>query len=826
VLTACTALGGFNQGVERGDERERDSRSRYVKKWAACRRLQILFPVFELSQPHYSPLPMSQIVNEEPWEDEIRRYREQLAVCPTTHPRRGNACDELATALDRHWARTPSTVLLEEAITMHREALALRPDGHPDHAASCSSLGTALRKRYEVAGDTPSLDESIRMHREAIVLHPGGHPDRAMSCNNLATALHHRYRVTGGSDLLIEIITLHREALDLRPGEHPNRPQSCNNLANALFDHYELTGTTRLLDEIIKLHRESLALRPAGHPSCAIPCNNLANVLQVLYVMTGTTTLLDEIIKLHREALALHPVGHPVRAYLCNNLGNSLRHRYRVTGSSDLLNEMVELHREALALRPYGHPDRAAVCNNLAYTLGDRYRMTGSSDLLDEIITLHREALALWPDGHPDHALSCNNLANALQDRYHVTGSSDLLDEMIKLHREALALQPTGHPYHARFCNDLADSLWHQFKKTMDVTVVDEALALARENAASASPSEVWRALLILCLVHVEQSSPHFSIATATEYLLQASVSLPPTITEFMRQIQSRLDQMWLMYGTWNPHTTLKLMGVYSNIIDGLSRMTGFALDTISQLTALRSARSFGSDACITALLSGHPRQAIELIDHAHGVIWTQALHQRDPQLQDVPWGLASELVSLFLAVSLPITKHDLAPTNAVTGYLSPEDVRDQQNSRIQTLLTEVRAIPGLERFMLGRTYAQLRHTANEHPVIVLVSARGHVYALIIRDSTQGDPEEIRLEITPDRLSLLRDTAACVGLRQGEVDVQDLQMESERAIRLSRHRESNPLATLADLWHCVVKPIINHLQLQVRIHGLRSSWLV
>jgi hypothetical protein len=265
---------------------------------------------------------------------------------------------------------------------------------------------------------------------------------------------------------------------------------------------------------------------------------------------------------------------------------------------------------------------------------------------------------------------------------------------------------------------------------------------------------------------------------------------------------------------------------VYSNIIDRLSRMTGFAPDTVSQLTALKSARSFGLDACVAALLSGRPHQAIELIDHAHGVIWTQALHQRDPQLQDVPRGLASELESLFRAVSIPITKHERAPVGHVTGYLSPEDVRDQQNSRIQTLLIEVRAIPGLERFMLGRTYAQLRETARKHPVVVLVSARGYVYALIIRDSTQGGPEEIRLEVTSDHLSLLRDTAACVGLRQGEVDVQDPQMESERAIRLSRHRESSPLTTLTDLWHCVVKPVINHLQLQVRIHGLRSSWLV
>jgi tetratricopeptide (TPR) repeat protein len=804
---------------------------------------------------------MSQIVHEDPLESEIRRYREQLAACPTTHPERGNACHDLATSLYRSWTLTPSTALLEEAITLHREALALRPDGHPDHAATCNSLGLALRKHYEATGATPSLDEAIKLHQEAIALHPGEHPDRAASCNNLATALWLRYQVTGGSGLLDEIITLHREALALRPVGHPDRAQSCSNLAIALDDLYRVTGNSDLLDEMIILHREALALRPAGRPIRASSCNNLANALEERYELTGSSDLLDEIITLHREALALRPHAHPHRGHSCNNLANALLHRYQFTNSSDLLDEAITLEREALALTPSEHHYRAFLSSNLADTLHERYRVTGGSDLLDEAITLEREALALRPGEHPDRFQSCHNLANALrsryqvtsssdlldeaialqreglallpaghvhrhdscsdlasalQDRYQVTGSSDLLNEIIKLHREALALRPCGHPQRATSCNDLADSLWQRFTKTRDVAVVDEALALARENAASASSSELWRALLILFLIHVEQASPHFSMSTATEYLLQASASLPSTIPEYMRRIQSSLDRMWLMHTTWTFNTTLALLEVYSNIIDGLSKMTGFALDTISQLTALRSARSFGSDACVTALLSGHPHQAVELIDRAHGVIWAQALHQRDPQLQDIPRSLAAELEALFRAVSMPMAARQLARADHATNYLSPKDVRDQQNRRIQTLLTEVRAIPGLERFMLGRTYAQLRETAREHPVVVLVSARGYVYALIIRDSAQEDPDTLHLELTSDRLSLLRDTVASVGLRNADA-AQDVSMQFERAMHISKRKETTALSTLADLWHDIVKPVVDRLRLQVRI---------
>jgi tetratricopeptide (TPR) repeat protein len=727
---------------------------------------------------------MSQVAHEDPLESEIRRHRERLAACPTTHPEHGNASHDLATSLFRSWTITHDSALLEEATTLHREALALRP---------------------------------------------GGHPDRAQSCNNLANALLDLSRVKNTTTLLEEAIIFHREALALRPGEHPERARSCNNLANALLDRYRMTGISALLDDAISLYREALALRPAGHPNRAMSCKNLANALLDSYQMTGISALLDDTITLYREALALRPAGHPDHAVSCGSLATALHSRYSMTGTTALLDESIELHREELALQPGKHPHRARSCSNLATGLLDRYKVTGSSALLDDAITLYRESLALNPVEDPYRAFSCNNLANALLDRYQVTGTTQLFDEIIKLHREALALRPAGHPNRAESCHSLADSLWQHFGKTQDVMVLDQALAFARDSAASWSPFQSWPALLLLCSIHLEQRSPHLSISTAMGYLLQAAISLPNKNTEFMHMIQNCLDQIWLIHDIWTPDIPLLLLDVYSNIIDRLSRITRFAFDTISQLTALRSARSFGSDACVVALLLGRPRRAIELIEHAHGVIWAQALHQRDPQLQDIPQSLASELETLLRAVSMPMTTHAVVTFDPAPRYLSPEDVRHQQNSRIQTILTEVRALPGLGRFMLGQTYAQLRETASEHPVVVLVSARGHVYALIIRDSTVEDPDKVHLKLTADRLSLLRDTAARTGLRQGgqgEADVQDLQMESERAIRLSRQRETTPLATLADLWHCVVRPIVSHLQLQVCIRGLHLSLFV
>jgi tetratricopeptide (TPR) repeat protein len=692
---------------------------------------------------------------------------------------------------------------------------ALLTSGSPSaatHLAMLSRSGAGAGGAHEEPEDSGDpLDMEIRHGRERLAACPSGHEHRAYACASLALSL----LKTSSTTVLDEVITLCREAVALLPAEHPLQAGLYNNLANALQTRYEMAGSSDLLDEAITLLREALALRPAGHPDRAISCNNLASALQARYNETGSSDLLDEAITLLREALSLCPAGPPLRAGSCNNLANALWTRYEMTGNSDLLDEAITLYREALALCPAGHPDRSRSCNNLANALWTRYEVTGGSDLLDESITLFREALALCPAGHPLRAISCNNLANALQTRYEMAGSSDLLDEAITLYREALALQPAGHPARSSLCNNLADQLLQYFRKTQDLTAIDEALALARESAASASPSFLWYSLTTLCDIYTEQESPHLSISTATEYLSQASALHPDSITQFMRTMQHCLALIWSMQSTWTADTPLLLLGTYSNLIDMLSRMTGFVIDLSSQLTALKSAHSFGSDACIAALLSNNPRQAMELVDRAHGVVWAQALRQRDPQLEQLPEGLAAELGTLLRAVSVPVVASGLETSEQrVPGFLSPQDIRHGQNSRIQTLLTEIRAMPGLDRFMLGHTYAQLRETASKHPAIVLVAARGQAYALIMPDSKVDSPYPLPLAITLDSLSLLRDFASRAGLRNGQSPDH---MDEDARLGLAKPiKKDASMAVLSELWLHVVKPILDYLQVEVR----------
>jgi hypothetical protein len=572
--------------------------------------------------------------------------------------------------------------------------------------------------------------------------------------------------------------------------QRPDRAHPCAELASLLYIRYQQTGDVSALDEAITLEREALHSQPPGHPNRSFTCSELGLLLFARWEQIGDLALLDEAIVLEREALALRPPGHPDRSSTCTGLGSFLHARYNQTGDVDLLDEAITLQREAIALQPPGHPNRSFTCTRLGSFLHARYNQTGDVALLDEAIVLEREALALRPPGHPDRSRSCASLASVLVSRYDRTGDLALLDEAIVLEREALALRPPGHPDRSRSCASLASILVSRYDRTGDLALLDEAIVLEREALALRPPALSWDIMLTLCRIHLLPKTPHFSIKVALEYSLELS-NIPFAAFAILADgVNATLAKLWTFQDTWanDPAITETLTAVYCNLIDKQLDMRGSAPGPSSQLAASKSVGSTGSDGCVAALLAGRPAQAIELLDRAQGLLWVQAPRQCDPQMHNLPTELAQELETLLCT---PIWSPRLP------SELTASDLRHKRNSRIQTILREIRDMPGLERFMRGSTFPQLRKAAKEHPVVVLVAARGCTYALVISDETQDAPHSLRLEITSERLSLLVET---------------------RVLFLTRVPSSTPKSTedvLAELWSEVVRPVLIHLQLQV-----------
>jgi CHAT domain-containing protein/tetratricopeptide (TPR) repeat protein len=607
-------------------------------------------------------------------------------------------------------------------------------------------------------------------------------------------------------------------------------------LGHHLYTHHSQTRDVALLDEAIELEREALALRPSGHPDRAFSCGNLGASLQTRYEQCDDLGLLNETIELDREALDLQPPGHPYedllqditderealavclqghpdRAIHAQRLGYCLHTRHSQTGDVTLLDEAIDLEREALALRPSGHPDRALSCGNLAASLHARYTQGGDLDLLDETIELSREVLALRPPGHPDRALSCADLAASLHARYEQCGDLDLLNKAIELEREALDLRPPGHPDRSLSCRNLSYHLMNYCKCIKNTALLDEAIQICGQALQCGTSPEAWESFYILSELHMIPDTSQFSLASALRYLDLSFASEFDKVHDFIRETRSSLSRIWDASSVWNSETPLQLCNMYAQLIDRLPLAAGFVLDTPSRLQTLKSTHHIGTDACVVALLAKQPSQAIELLDRAHGIVWAQALHQRDPQMEGAPAHLAEELGDHLRAIAVPAP----AQLGDSSHLALHQDARHKRGTRIQAILREIRATPGSERYMLGTTYATLRKAAHKNPVVVLVAGRGRAFALIISNATQDQPLALRLELTSDDVSALRLSAEQAGLRS-RADMRGCEPEARlglalRTIKADINHKSHKV--LAEIWRKVTKPVIDHLQLEV-----------
>jgi tetratricopeptide (TPR) repeat protein len=628
----------------------------------------------------------------------------------------------------------------------------------PDRVKVCKELSDALWECVQQRSNPLLLVVNIAVAKELVNLHPLGDPGRAECLNDLAVSLQACFQQTGDATLLSEAVKLHREALDLRPVNHPERHHSCNNLATLLRGQSEHTGDAALLDEAIQLHREALFLRPVGHPARSDTCTDLAMSLGTRFGQTGDSKLLDEAVQLHREALLLLPVGTPQRLSKCNNLAAMLAVSFQRTGKRTLLDEAAQLHREVLDSLPADHPQRATSCNNLAQTLSERFNQTRDRKLLDEAVQLHREALALRPAGHPSQAEACYNLTVALM-QYLAFGGDGTLDEACFLIDGALHLCTPGHPLRPGCLLIRAD---------LDSVFEEQGAAIAHLQDALASPTRQVVQLLQGALTAIL----FFNIDTMTSVDQHALLEV----------IKSAVGLLVIVYGS--------------------------AIDFSSQLEGLRSSSVLGPRAFTVASRVGLLPTGLELLERTRGVIWSQMLQLRSPQMDRVPTDLATKLDALLQRTDSPQSSQP-ALNHPSQSFLTDRDVRHEQRNRLQQVLREIRSLEGLEDFMRGPEGHELLAVAARNPVVVLIAAGKECHALVIKSPL--DPlTSILLDIDAESVQGLSFSALSSEPRGSFSEDKD----DERGMRIARAM-SPPHVILTRLWRVVVKPVLAHLQLFV-----------
>ena len=214
------------------------------------------------------------------------------------------------------------------------------------------------------------------------------------------------------------------------------------------------------------------------------------------------------------------------------------------------------------------------------------------------------------------------------------------------------------------------------------------------------------------------------------------------------------------------------------------------ALPSLPQhLTLLKSlASSLAADAFSACLRNGSFTKAIELLEQGRGVFWSQLTRLRSPLDDVVTSGPEGKTLAAEFIRSTSLIRKALDSPGA-----DQHDRVCHLNLELQRIVSSIRELPGLSRFLLSSLFSDLRPAASGGPVIIVNASKYSCDALIVL--VDKDPVHIPLSITKDDARQLSSTLHELTTRaKSEVVTRDL------------------CIFLRKLWDEVVSPVVDSLR--------------
>ncbi|KAF7369640.1 CHAT domain-containing protein [Mycena venus] len=765
--------------------------------------------------------------------------REVVRICVPPHPKRGMALNNLGNALQVRFEKLGDPKDLDEMTELYEAALVLHDPVHPDRGGSLMNMANALRIRYSLQKESKDIDMAIDLYREALAFFPRA--DLGV-LRKLALALQLRFAQLGDQKDIDEAIKLHRKALDFCSPWHPDRSMYLHELAMMMKIRAEGGRDLKDIDGLILVLREGLTLCASDDPSRGMWTNNLANAIQMRFANRGNQQDMDEAIELRRESLLLRPEGHPDRDIALDNLASTLSARFNLWGDSKDSDEATGFHREALNLWPPGHPKYAKALSNLAATLHPRVNDLRDQSNLDEAIELYRKALALSDPGNTESCILLDNLGMALRNRFEFQKSLPDLEEAIQLHKQTLSLRPYPHPQRSISLDALAIVLRMKFQQAGVVADLEEAFRLHQEALALEAPPHPLRSKTLM----------HFGRSLVAMYHhSHDSNDLDQGFSCFKEAATYSSDSPLIRFGhaqSWAQdavlHNHASSLEAYEVVIELLPQVAAVDLDLPSRqkmLPRLNSSR-LAREATICAVGRGQYNRAVEFLEAARAVFWSQALQLRreHDSLAAIRPDLSGELTQLSKELERASFRDSarIAAVNPDQRELISFEAESAKyrrlNQRWQDTIKLVRTVPGFESFMRPKTMETLKQAAAHGPIIILTVAETNCSALIITSSSEVQhlplPFKIEImpasELPPDLLDI-RDMFSGDGRGTDPGDrPSDLmaRLFGAREDWRNKSAEDTHQWLLMELWTKAVKPVFDALKIEKSNNPPRLWW--
>ncbi|CAE6494962.1 unnamed protein product [Rhizoctonia solani] len=491
-------------------------------------------------------------------------------------------------------------------------------------------------------------------------------------------------------------------------------------------------------------------------------------------------------------ALTLIPDNHPLVPSLVESLGTAYGQRFQRLGNINDINRAIEHGCIGVTLIPDGHQDLPRQLGNLGAYHKERFKHQGKLEDLEQAMEYDLRAIGLTPNGHPQLPSALVGLGGSHSYRFQRLGELADLEKAIQYQSCALDLTPDSHPHLSSTLANLG-AIQYQSRAAVSTPDAHPHLALIHNNQATS------------CFLYYQYTGhlPHLQQSLHSSQIASYSTtSAPRDRFRHARQWATRASR----YNVLNP------IEAYQATIDLLPQFIWLGTTTSQRYEDLSTAETLAVDAAHVAILSSEHALALEWLEHARCVVWTQNMMLRSPldRLHSSHPGLSTALQAFAerLHTASSESRESLA---LASGSMNEEQVAQEHRSlaqRYNDLLTQIRTLPGFEDFLCPIKANRLVRVAPYGAVVVINCHRDRCDALIILPGKD----------TVDHLSLphFKAEKASHARRKIETSLDSLRSR-ERGVERRPLIESDPdqvsefETVLAELWSYIVKPVLDFL---------------
>lgn len=688
----------------------------------------------------------------------------------------------LAQLLEERYRLTRERADLAEILDVRRTLLAVTPPGHPNYPARQSHYHEVARAWAELTGErewdgttSPADRAGVRSHH--------------------AVELTQRFRETGDRAFLDQGVEEALAALAETRPDHPQRSERLDVLGSALAVRAEVDDDVATLHEAVALHREATATMPAGHPYESRFHLNLGAALAAVFYATGDLRWLTEAADVTRWAVT-RATRTADRATGLSNLAALLHRRSTVTGEFAVLTEAVEAAREGLRIGADAVAGHANHLSNLGAMMFAVWRRTERPAALEEAVDLHEAAVRATPDRHPDRPLLLGNLGGALVQAFERYGDRAALDRGVNAYRAAVLGCDPALPEHAGYLAELGEALRRQYLGTgdeRDEEVLAEAVDLGRRAvlADAAVPfrratrlSALGRSLRLRFVHHGDRGALAEALAAFREAATSPSSPTGDRITA---------ADLWGSLAAEADDHASAAEG-FATAVGLLPQLAGRRLGQSDAQHWLGSFTDLAADAAACSLAVGAVEEAVTLLEVGRGVLAAQAFDGRG-DLTDLR-DRAPELADRFAALSAEFESD------------TPRD-RLRLADDLTAVTEEIRALPGLDRFLRPPLLTELTEQAHEGPVVLVNVSRYRCDALVLTPSgvLVQDLVDLTASELNRRVDAFRAALAVTGGREERLAAEGVLHD-----------------TLEWLWDTVTGPVLDRLGLTGGADPLPRLW--